>query len=165
MCEQDFWAAGTAVLGNLVITVTAIIGLHTRSWHFSHVFVDVGSVVFWFVFLFVYHSLTPGQLGGLDSDDNVYDIVWDLGSSALYHLTTLLVVVMCCAPVMCYMMVKENYFPQIDDYYRRVVHSPGVCVCVCVCVCVSVCACTRGVYNAHTHTHARSIPWGISGGG
>jgi hypothetical protein len=41
----DFYAAGTAVLGNLIIVVTVVIGLHTRSWHFWHVFVNVGRYI------------------------------------------------------------------------------------------------------------------------
>jgi hypothetical protein len=40
--QSDFWAAGTSVLSNLIITVTAVLGLHTRSWHWSHVYIYVG---------------------------------------------------------------------------------------------------------------------------
>ena len=34
--ESDFWSAGTSILGNLIITVTCVISLHTRSWHFRY---------------------------------------------------------------------------------------------------------------------------------
>jgi len=48
----------------------------------------------------VYHSLKPGQIGSMDEDDYVYNIIFELGATALHHLTTLLVVIMCCAPVL-----------------------------------------------------------------
>ena len=127
--QGDFWMAGTSILGNLIIVVTVIMAIHTRSWHFAHVFVDVGSVAFWFLFLVVYHSMVPGYFilgNSYDEDDNVYNLIFELGSTLLHHLTTLLIVVMCCAPVMCYMMVREHYFPKIDDYYRRVCYQPDL---------------------------------------
>jgi hypothetical protein len=57
----------------------------------------------------------------MDADDNVHNVIFELGATALHHLTSLVVIVMCCVPVMCYIFVREHYYPQIDDYYR----SPG----------------------------------------
>ena len=48
----------------------------------------------------------------------MHNIIFELGATALHHLTTLVVVVMCCVPVMCYIFICEHYYPQIDDYYR-----------------------------------------------
>jgi len=123
--QGDFWAAGTAILGNLIMVVTIVMGLLTRSWHMVHVFINVSSVAVWFLFLIVYHILPPGYLGeSMDADDNVHNVIFELGATALHHLTTLIVIIMCCMPAMCYIFVREHYYPQIDDYYRRVVHSP-----------------------------------------
>eukprot|EP00292_Cryptomonas_paramecium_P002149 CAMPEP_0113680182 /NCGR_PEP_ID=MMETSP0038_2-20120614/11140_1 /TAXON_ID=2898 /ORGANISM="Cryptomonas paramecium" /LENGTH=1529 /DNA_ID=CAMNT_0000598461 /DNA_START=386 /DNA_END=4971 /DNA_ORIENTATION=+ /assembly_acc=CAM_ASM_000170 len=119
------WSVGTTVLTNVIITVTVIISLHTRSWTWIHAVVYLGSVAWWWFFLLVYHSLAPGWMGSYDSADTVYRVIFQLGDSLMYWLIQLVVVLLCVVPVLSYKFFREHYFPGIDDYYRRVVANPA----------------------------------------
>ena len=49
-------AAGTTVLSCVILTVTTVLALHTRSVTWVHVAVYLGSVAVWLAFLLGYHS-------------------------------------------------------------------------------------------------------------
>mmetsp|Transcript_11831 Transcript_11831/g.27255 ORF Transcript_11831/g.27255 Transcript_11831/m.27255 type:complete len:1730 (-) Transcript_11831:60-5249(-) len=124
--SQDLWAAGTTTLTNVVWTVTIVMGLHTRSWTWMHWFVYVGSILVWYLFLLTYNGFAPLSLGSWDTEDNVYDVIYELGDVFLFWLSTFVTVSMCTLPILCYKYCREQYFPNIDDYYRRVVQNPSL---------------------------------------
>uniref|UniRef100_A0A0C3SL24 Phospholipid-transporting ATPase n=1 Tax=Guillardia theta (strain CCMP2712) TaxID=905079 RepID=A0A0C3SL24_GUITC len=124
--NQDLWGAGTTVLTNVIWTVTIVMGLHTRSWTWMHWFVYVGSILVWYLFLVSYNGFPPESLGSWDTQDNVYDVIYELGKGFLFWLSSIVTVSMCTLPILFYKYCKEQYFPNIDDYYRRVVKNPSL---------------------------------------
>jgi len=120
--QTGLWGAGTTVLSNVIIVVTCTMGIHTRSWSWIHWVVYLGSVGIWYFFLLCYHALPPGFMD--DTDDNIHWVIYEIGSTVLFWLNSLLVTGMCCLPILAYKYFKEQYYPNIDDYYRRVVADP-----------------------------------------
>lgn len=120
------WGSGTVVLTCVICTVNVTIGLHTRSWSRLNWIFYGGSIGIWFIFLWIYSAIPPGGFLIFDSADNVYFLFMRLAAGALYWLTVLVIVALCALPILAYKYYVEEYYPGIDDFYRRVVARPQV---------------------------------------
>mmetsp|Transcript_46919 Transcript_46919/g.111704 ORF Transcript_46919/g.111704 Transcript_46919/m.111704 type:complete len:1303 (+) Transcript_46919:277-4185(+) len=119
------WSMGTITMTNVITTAAVVMCLLTKSWCFLHWGFYLISVAFWFIFIFVYHSLWPGLLGNyIDETDGVFGVFQMIAQSAPYWFSMVVITSACCLPVLCYMYLQEQYFPNIGDFYRRVVAQP-----------------------------------------
>jgi len=119
------WSMGTITMTNVIMVASVVMVLLTKSWCFLHWGIYSISVLYWFLFMYVYHALWPGLLGnGIDETDGVYSVFSKISPAWPYWMAMVVVTAACCLPVLCYIYVKEHYYPNIGDFYRRVVAQP-----------------------------------------
>ncbi|XP_048228563.1 probable phospholipid-transporting ATPase 4 isoform X2 [Ricinus communis] len=87
--------------------------------HFTwiqHLFIW-GSILLWYIFLLVYGALPPAH-----SDRGFRIIVESIGSTPLYWLLTLLVVVVSLLPYFIHIVVQRSFYPMDDHVIQEMKH-------------------------------------------
>ena len=79
---------------------------------FHHVFIW-GSILFWYLFIFIYCAMTPGTAGSLDSSDNIYYVIYYLVGTPSYWFSIILTPVVCLLPDIL-MQGMERWFRPLD---------------------------------------------------
>jgi len=107
------WALATTVYTCVIITVNCRLALAV-SFHtiFHHVFIW-GSILFWYLFIFIYCAMTPGTAGSLDSSDNIYYVIYYLVGTPSYWFSIILTPVVCLLPDIL-MQGMERWFRPLD---------------------------------------------------
>ena len=107
------WSLATTVYSCVIITVNCRLALAV-SFHtiFHHIFIW-GSILFWYLFIFIYCAMKPGTTGSLDSSDNIYYVIYFLLGTPSYWLSILLVPVTCLLPDVL-MQGMERWFQARD---------------------------------------------------
>lgn len=92
------WALATTVYSCVIITVNTRIALAV-SFHtiFHHIFIW-GSILFWYLFIFIYSAMKPGTTGSLDSSDNVYNLIYYLMETPAFWFSIIITPVTCLIP-------------------------------------------------------------------
>ena len=58
----DIFGIGTNMNTNIIVCVTLLLAIETRSFTWMHIFFSVGSVLLWFIFIIIYCSFTPQSM-------------------------------------------------------------------------------------------------------
>jgi phospholipid-translocating ATPase len=58
----DIFGIGTNLNTNVIVCVTLLLAIETRTFTTVHVFFSVGSICIWFLFIIIYGSTTPKSL-------------------------------------------------------------------------------------------------------
>jgi hypothetical protein len=63
----DIFGIGTNLNTNVIVCVTLLLMIETRTFTAVHVFFSIGSICIWFLFIIVYGSVTPKSLASFYS--------------------------------------------------------------------------------------------------
>ncbi len=63
----DIFGIGTSLNTNVIVCVTLLLALETRTFTAVHVFFSVGSILVWFIFIIIYGAATPKSLASFYS--------------------------------------------------------------------------------------------------
>jgi hypothetical protein len=63
----DIFGIGTNLNTNVIVCVTLMLAMETRTFTLVHVFFSVASVLIWFIFIIIYGSFTPASLSSFYS--------------------------------------------------------------------------------------------------
>ncbi|XP_057812071.1 probable phospholipid-transporting ATPase 4 [Salvia miltiorrhiza] len=114
----DIEHIGTITYTCLIWTVNCQIALIISHFTWISHFLIWGSILCWYVFLYLYGALSPARSG------NVYHISSEqIGPAPAYWATTLLVVVASLMPFFLHMAVQRSFFPLDDHIIQEMKHS------------------------------------------
>ena len=63
----DTFGIGTNLNTNIIVCVTLLLAIETRTFTAAHVFFSIGSVLIWFIFIIIYGSVSPAALSSFYS--------------------------------------------------------------------------------------------------
>jgi phospholipid-translocating P-type ATPase (flippase) len=63
----DTFGIGTNLNTNIIVCVTLLLAIETRTFTAAHVFFSIGSVLIWFIFIIIYGSVSPEALSSFYS--------------------------------------------------------------------------------------------------
>ncbi|GMI90147.1 aminophospholipid ATPase 3 [Hibiscus trionum] len=120
------WDVSTMAFTCIVVTVNLRVLMMCNSitrWHCISV---VGSILVWFVFLFLYSGITTP----LDRNENMYWVIYILMGTPYFYVTLVLVPVAALLVDFLYLCVQRWFFPYdyqiIQEMHKDDIHSTGL---------------------------------------
>jgi len=108
MRGAGLWAMGLIMSTSGVVIVNLRMALETRYWTaITHIAIW-GSIVIYFLYIYVYAAIYYRPFGFV----NVYHVPYELAGTALFWLLLVLAIVMSLIPELVYKYIQWTYFPQ-----------------------------------------------------
>ncbi|XP_039014026.1 phospholipid-transporting ATPase 3-like [Hibiscus syriacus] len=119
------WDVSTMAYTCIVVTVNLRLLMMCNSITRWHCIIVGGSIVVWFLFIFLYSGITTP----LDRNDNMYWVIYILMGTSYFYVTLLLVPVAALLVDFLYLSVQRWFFPYdyqiVQEMHKDDIHSTG----------------------------------------
>ncbi|KAL6053235.1 P-type phospholipid transporter, variant 2 [Balamuthia mandrillaris] len=119
--SQGLYSMGVLMYTAVVLVVTGKLALETRSWTWLHHTALWGSLLVYFVFLVVWHSIDALHFASLG--DDVYFVIYRLLEQPMFYLATFLIVVVALLRDFTWKYISRAMLPRGSHIVQEVQHK------------------------------------------